>query len=70
MGEEEDVVLKPATLIFNRGVIKGIPDLLFHRIHLHAKHSIALAIIWHLICVCARARRPCSKRTQMSSLIV
>lgn len=44
-GEEEEVVLKNAALIFNRGARKDIPDLLFHRIHLHAKHSIALVIV-------------------------
>lgn len=44
-GGEEEVVLKTAPLIFNRGVRKDIPDLLFHIIHLHAKHSIALVIV-------------------------
>lgn len=38
--EEEEVVLKNAPLIFNRGARKDIADLLFCRIHLHLKHFI------------------------------
>lgn len=56
-GEEEEVGLKTAPLIFNKRVRKNIPDLLFRRIHLHAKHSVALVIVWRLICVCVRTHR-------------
>lgn len=67
--EEEEVVLKNDPLIFNRGIRKDIPDLLFHRFHLHLKHSIAFGYsLMFNLCVCACALL--SKWTQMSSLIV
>lgn len=70
--EEEEVVLKNAPLIVNRGARKDISDLLFFRIHLHLKNIIAfyLSSAVKCACVCVRVCAPLHKRTQMSSLIV
>lgn len=68
--EEEEIVLKNAPLIFNRGARKDITDILFCGIHLPLKHFIAFylssAVKRVRVCVCA----PLREWTQMSSLIV